>query len=393
MRAIAPQRKLFPTLAHNHYFNFGGQGPLPEPALQAILAAYEKLQKDGPFSRQIFDWIERETDRLRQNLAAELGTNIAAVTLTENVTAGCNIALWGLDWQAGDRILLTDCEHPGVIAICQEIRRRFGVEIDVCPLLATLNTGDPIVAIAEHLHPKTRAVVISHVLWNTGQVLPLEAIANVCHQFRRDRPIAVVVDAAQSVGMLPLNLDALGVDFYAFTGHKWLCGPAGVGGLYVRPTAREWLQPTFIGWRGIEISAGQPTGWKLDGRRYEVATSAYPQYAGLAQAIATHRDWGNPQERYDGIARLAAELWQKLTDLPGITCLQTSPPASGLVSFTLDGGKNHKLFVRALEERGFLLRTLAHPDCIRACTHYFTTAGEIDALIAAIAVEIDGGAE
>ena len=389
MREIAPHRELFPTLTHNHYFNFGGQGPLPKPALEAIMVAYEKLQQEGPFSHRIFDWIERETDRLRQNLAAELGTNVAALTLTENVTAGCNIALWGLDWQAGDRILLTDCEHPGVIAICQEIGRRFGVELDSCPLLETINTGDPIVAIAEHLKPQTRAVVISHVLWNTGQVLPLANIAEVCHQFRRDRPIAVVVDAAQSVGMLPLDLDALGIDFYAFTGHKWLCGPAGVGGLYVRPVAREWLHPTFIGWRGIESAAGQPTGWKLDGRRYEVATSAYPQYAGLAKAIATHRDWSNPRERYEGISRLAAELWQKLSDLPGVTCLQASPPASGLIPFTLDGGKNHRHFARALEERGFLLRTLAHPDCIRACTHYFTTSDEIDALVAAIAIELE----
>lgn len=385
MGAIAAHRTLFPALGHKHYFNFGGQGPLPQPALASIIAAYEKLQESGPFSRQIFDWIGRETDRLRQHLADEIGVPVATLTLTENVTAGCNIALWGLDWQAGDRILLTDCEHPGVIAICQEIGRRFGVELDTCSVQATLNGGDPVAEIAAALTPQTRAVVVSHILWNTGQVLPLELIAEVCHQFRRERPIALVVDAAQSVGMLPLKLGGSQIDYYAFTGHKWLCGPAGVGGLYVRPGAREQLRPTFIGWRGIEAPDGQPQGFKIDSRRYEVATAAYPQYVGLTEAIATHRQWGTSQQRYEQICQLAAELWQQLAALPGISCLKQSPPASGLVSFTLADEGGHAPLVRALEARGFLLRTLAQPSCVRACTHYLTTSEEIAALAAAIA--------
>ncbi len=388
MREIAAHRQLFPTLERNRYFNFGGQGPLPAPALKSITAAYEKLQEAGPFSYQIFDWIGRQTDRLRQHLADEIGVPEASLTLTENVTAGCNIALWGLDWQAGDRILLTDCEHHGVIAICQEIARRFGVALDTCTIEATLNGGDPVAEIASALLPQTRAVVVSHVLWNTGQVLPLELIAQVCHQYRRDRPIVLVVDAAQSVGMLPLKLGASEVDYYAFTGHKWLCGPAGVGGLYVRPDRRETLRPTFIGWRSIEAAGGQPQGFKVDGRRYEVATSAYPQYVGLAEAIATHHRWGTPQQRYETLCERAAELWQKLGALPGVRCLKASPPASGLVSFVLSGDPDHARFVRHLETKGFLLRTLAQPDCIRACTHYLTTPAEIDRLVEAVATSI-----
>ena len=158
--------------------------------------------------------------------------------MTENVTVGCNIAFWGIDWQPGDRILLSDCEHPGVIASIQEICRRFQVSVDLFPLLATLNTGDPVAIIASRLQPQTRLVVFSHVLWNTGQVVPVAEIAAAIRQYPSARPIQILIDAAQSVGLLPLKLDELGIDFYAFTGHKWWCGPEGVGGLYVHPAAR-----------------------------------------------------------------------------------------------------------------------------------------------------------
>ncbi|MEB3190899.1 MAG: aminotransferase class V-fold PLP-dependent enzyme, partial [Snowella sp.] len=87
----------------------------------------------------------------------------------------------------------------------------------------------------------------------------------------------VLVDGAQSAGSLPLNLTELGVDYYAFTGHKWFCGPSGVGGLYIAPQRLGELLPTYVGWRSIDYdSRGAMTGWTRDARRYEVATSPYP---------------------------------------------------------------------------------------------------------------------
>jgi len=278
--ASLSDRQPFPALRDKAYFNYGGQGPLPTAAIVAIQQAFEQIQQLGPFSGQVNAWITAEADQTRRAIAAELGTTPETITLTEDVSVGCNIALWGIDWQQGDHLLLSDCEHPGIIAAAQEIQRRFGVELSTCPLQATLNVGDPNVGdpvevVARHLRPKTRLVVLSHILWNTGQVLPLEKIVAACHGFASHNPIRVLVDAAQSVGVLPLNLTTLQADFYAFTGHKWWCGPEGVGGLYVRPDALADLHPTFIGWRGIVTDkTGQPIGWKPDGRRYEIATSA-----------------------------------------------------------------------------------------------------------------------
>ncbi|MEM6425085.1 MAG: aminotransferase class V-fold PLP-dependent enzyme [Cyanobacteria bacterium P01_D01_bin.128] len=380
-----PWQQQFPALTHKHYFNFGGQGPMPQAAIDAIYQAHLRVQTEGPFSGSIYHWIQQTTAAMRQTLAEELQVAVEAITLTENVTVGCNIPLWGIDWQAGDRILLTDCEHPGVIAAVEEISRRFQVAIDVCPMLATAQGGDPLAVIEAALQPRTRLLVLSHLLWNTGQVLPLAEIVRCCHG--RPQPVWVLVDAAQSVGMMPLDLTATAVDFYAFTGHKWCCGPAGVGGLYVRPALREAIAPTFIGWRGITTDAqATPTGWEPTGQRYEVATSDYPLMVGLQTAMALHRDWGTATERYQHVCQLSAQLWQHLQQQPRIQMITATPPPSGLVSFqilTAEGIPSptaHTQLVTDLEAENFLLRTLLHPHCVRACVHYFTLTSELQAL-------------
>ncbi|MEG4505372.1 aminotransferase class V-fold PLP-dependent enzyme [Microcoleus sp. F6_B4] len=376
-------RQQFPALANKAYFNYGGQGPLPEPALDAIYQAYKRVQLGGPFSGQVGAWVVQEAMLTRRAIASELAVPPETIALTEDVTVGCNIALWGIDWKAGDHLLISDCEHPGVVASVMELQRRFKIEVSICPLAATLNEGDPVAVIADNLRPNTRLLVISHILWNTGQVLPLAEIVKVCHQ----TGVKVLVDAAQSVGVLPLNLIESGVDFYAFTGHKWWCGPEGLGGLYVSAEALADLHPVFIGWRGIVTDANAKVlGWKSGSQRYEIATSAYPLYAGLRSAIALQHEWGTIEERYAEICRLSKYLWQRLSELPDVECLRTSAPEAGLVSFRLTNGMPHNKLVNLLEKQGIMVRTILNPDCVRACVHYFTTEAEIDKLVGAIAI-------
>ncbi|MEG5064933.1 aminotransferase class V-fold PLP-dependent enzyme [Microcoleus sp. B3-A4] len=376
-------RQQFPALANKAYFNYGGQGPLPEPALDAIYQAYKRVQLGGPFSAEVGAWVVQEAMLTRRAIASELTVPPETIALTEDVTVGCNIALWGIDWKAGDHLLISDCEHPGIVASVMELQRRFNIEVSICPLAATLNEGDPVAVIADSLRPNTRLLVISHILWNTGQVLPLAEIVKVCHQ----TGVKVLVDAAQSVGVLPLNLIESGVDFYAFTGHKWWCGPEGLGGLYVSAEALADLHPVFIGWRGIVTDANAKVlGWKSGSQRYEIATSAYPLYAGLRSAIALQHEWGTIEERYAEICRLSKYLWERLSELPDVECLRKSAPEAGLVSFRLTNGRPHKKLVDLLEKQGIMVRTILNPDCVRACVHYFTNEAEIDKLVEAIAI-------
>jgi L-cysteine/cystine lyase len=158
-----------------------------------------------------------------------------------------------------------------------------------------------------------------------------------------------------------------------------------VGGLYVSPEALEQLSPTFIGWRGINLNAtGEPIGWKTGGQRYEIATSAYPLYAGLQEAIAFHHQWGTSEERFQRIQQLSSYLWKRLSQLPQVSCLRTSPPEAGLVSFQLTNGRSHKECVEYLEKNRIFVRTLRDPDCIRACVHYLTLESECDRLVEVI---------
>jgi L-cysteine/cystine lyase len=383
-------RQQFPALTSNTYFNYGGQGPLSMPALQAIQQAYASLDRLGPFSQAANNWAVQVTQQTRQAIATELKVSPVTISLTEDVTVGCNIVLWGMNWQPGDHLLLTDCEHPGIVAAIQEIQRRFGIEVTTCPMQATLNAGDPVACIADRLQPNTRLVVLSHILWNTGQVLPLGEIVAACHRYPSSQgKVRVLVDAAQSVGVLPLDLNALEADFYAFTGHKWWCGPTGVGGLYVRPEVLAELHPTFIGWRSITTDrAGQITGWQPGAQRFEVATSAVPLYAGLQAAIALHHQWGTTLERYQRLCQISQLLWERLSALDGIACLRTvAPPDAGLISFQVKRNPvaaTHCQLVEFLERRGLLVRTIASPSCVRAGVHYFTSDSEIEQLIAGI---------
>jgi L-cysteine/cystine lyase len=385
MNTTEQQRQHFPALANKYYFNYGGQGPLPDVAMEAIINTYREIERIGPFSGQANLRMTKIINSLREAIASELGVNPTEITLTENVTAGCNIVLWGIDWRPGDRLLLSDCEHPGIVATVQEIARRFSLEVVTYPLLATLNQNNPLNVIEEYLCPGTRLLILSHLLWNTGELLPLDQIVRLAHQ----RSIPVLADAAQSVGSIPLDLTALGIDYYAFTGHKWLCGPAGVGGLYISPNALEQIQPTFIGWRGVNLDVqGQPIGWKPGGLKLEVATSAYPLYEGLREAIALHQQWGTPAQRHAQICQSSGYLWEKLAKIPELNCLLESPPPGGLVSFTVKGKLSESELLKLLEEQGFLLRTLTHPNCLRACVHYFTLASEIDRLVELIQMKV-----
>jgi L-cysteine/cystine lyase len=380
MKKLHHHRAQFPALSNKIYFNYGGQGPMPQGAMDAITQSQAHIQHLGPFGNAAYGWISPQIQASREAIAFTLNIPSNTITLTGNVTIGCNIAMWGINWQPGDHLLLSDCEHPGVIATAQEIARRLAIEVTTCPLMATLNEGNPISIIAENLRPRTRLVVLSHVLWNTGQVLPIDKIVELC----RSNNSLLLIDAAQSVGVLPVDLTALGVDFYAFTGHKWLCGPAGVGGLYVRPETRENLHPTFIGLNGVTTnSQAQPTGWQPDGRRYEVSTLSTPLYIGLKAAITIHEQWGTAEKRYEQICKNSQYLWQKLTSLSNVKCLKNSPPESGLVSFQLTNQTSIKL-VQYLESQQILTRTISQPNCIRVSVHYLTLESEIDELITAV---------
>ncbi|MEL7083187.1 MAG: aminotransferase class V-fold PLP-dependent enzyme [Cyanobacteria bacterium J06597_1] len=365
---LATHRQQFPALKGKSYLNFGGQGPLAQPARAAIATAFDSCDRLGPFSKAAFSWVLSEQDALRQALATLLSATSDRITLTESTIAGMNIPLWGLDWRAGDRLLLSDAEHYGVWEIARELQARFGIEIDTCPLS---NSQDCVQTLADYLQPATRMVCISHVLWNSGTVLPLAELTQLC----QERNVLVHVDAAQSAGVLPLNLPELGVDYYAFTGHKWLCGPAGTGALYVSERGQAAIRPTFTGWCKTYAKGGAEC--------FEVSTAAYPLRLGLKAAIELHDRFGTVQERYRQQIRTSQRLWSELQEIAGVDVCNPQQPQTGLVPFTV-AERDPQELETLLEERGIYVRSMADPQSLRASVHYFTSDDDIDRLLSAI---------
>lgn len=378
---IDDHRRQFPALDGKTYFNYGAHGTLPRPAMDAVLDSWEYMQKWGPFSTEINDWIQQEVAKTIACFATQLGAAPETIALTENVTTGCNIVLWGLEWQQGDHILISDCENPGIVAAIQGVARRF--RLHVSSFRVDTSENATIESIARGLRPNTRLVVISHVLWNTGQVLPLTKIAELCrfNRVNRERTL-LLVDGAQSVGVLPLQLAGSGADFYAFTSHKWLCGPEGVGGLFVAPESLEFVQPTFVGWRSVKIDVGDGSfSWQPGAQRFHVSTSAYPLFAGLRRAVSIHDDFAPVEKRYARILELSHYVWERLQQFaPDLECLQASAPEVGLVFFRSRANPSHKV-VRYLETQYCCTRFMYEPDCVRLSLHYFTTRNEVDRLV------------
>jgi L-cysteine/cystine lyase len=313
------------------------------------------------------------------------------LALTENVTSGCVLPLWGLPFAEGDRLLISDCEHPGVVSACVELARRQNLAIDL--LKVKHLRGDQahcdaavIESVAQALTPRTRLVVLSHLLWNTGQVMPIAAVAEQLNQHPQ-QPF-LLVDAAQSFGQIPVEEAAAAADIYAFTGHKWACGPEGLGGVALSERVVAEAAPTVIGWRSLrDESKADLNGSDLfhhDSRRFEVATSCVPLMAGLRCSLELLERQGAADQRWDSIRQLSGNLWQALQGLDHVTPLLETAPASGLVSFQINGEVSPAEHVKQLGSQGLWIRDLADPSCLRACTHISTTGDDINALVAAI---------
>jgi L-cysteine/cystine lyase len=391
-------RTLMPALANKTYFNYGGQGPLPSPSLEAIVATWRSIQELGPFTTAMWPVLEAENSRLRQQLAQWCGAPPSRLALTENVTMGCVLPLWGLPWQAGDAVLIGDGEHDGVVAACRELARRFSLRLQTLPLgtlgepvdVAPRGGGLPatpeeqVLAVLERaLSADTRLVVLSHLLWKTGQRMPIGAIAQRLASHPR-RPW-LLVDGAQSFGSLPVAPEAAQADIYAFTGHKWCCGPEGLGGVLLSERLLEESQPTLIGWRTLRAEEEAGGGFHRDGRRFEVATSCTPLLSGLSASLALLDSVGSAADRLTLLQKQSERLWQGLSQVPGCHPLLADPPPAGLVSFQpqrRDGSLvPPEEVARRLGERGIWLRHLGNPSCLRACTHVTTSEADVDTLL------------
>ncbi|WP_269622450.1 aminotransferase class V-fold PLP-dependent enzyme [Prochlorococcus marinus] len=384
-------RAVLPALANKYYFNYGGQGPLPTSSIKAITDSWYKIQELGPFTNNVWPYISNEIKETKALLSIICGVTNNRVALTENVTSGCILPLLGLPLNSGDHLLISDCEHPGVVSACKELAKRHHLIIDILKVQSlnksvyTKTQKDNLIIqqLEKTLCQKTKVIVLSHILWNTGEIMPIELISELINN-HKNKPY-LLVDAAQSFGQISIKDAASKADIYAFTGHKWAFGPEGLGGVILSERVLSESNPTLVGWKSLKkeesIYSNNLNPFHTDGRRFEIATSCTPLLAGLRNSLNLLQQEGTASERLKTIKTFSNRLWSKLMAAKGINpILQTSPPA-GLVAFNIDSQLSPNQIVKKLGRQSIWIRVLEDPTWLRACVHITSTEEEINKLI------------
>jgi L-cysteine/cystine lyase len=312
--------------------------------------------------------------RAREAAARLVNAGPDDVALTQNTTHGMNLGVAAIDWREGDEVVSTSTEHPGCLMPLHAAARRFGVMVN---LLSAPVTAEKVEAA---LNPRTRLVALSHVDWTDGTVLPLAPICALA----RDRGVLTLVDGAQSVGNIPVDVPATGADMYAFTGHKWVLGPEGMGAFYVRPGLP--IHSPNVGYQSLpnptDFDKGGDYELRPDARRFEASTVSAALAGGFAEAADATRERG--EEGFREILHLADLLMERLSGLPRVTLRSRRPAQSGLVSFEIEGIEAGEAAERLLEQRFVLRYVPARVPYVRASTHLFNTEGELEALTEAV---------
>jgi selenocysteine lyase/cysteine desulfurase len=373
-------REMFPALANNPYvyLNSGGSGP---PSYETIKAMREVDDLCcGPAYLEGADFYAHQNDAYaRAREAAAQLVNAAdpeVVALTQNTTHGMNLGIFSLNWREGDEVVSSRSEHPGTLVPLHALQKRHSVRLKLIepPLMPE--------KVAEEVTSHTRLVALSHVDWTTGEILPLEEICALAHAWGA----LTLVDGAQSVGNIPVDIPATGADMYAFTGHKWVLGPEGMGGFYVRPGLDVWS--TSLGYNSLS----DPTAFQTEGdyweyvyegaRRFEASTMSPTLAAGFAAATDTVYKRG--VEGFAELRHRANLLGSLLEKLPRVTLRSPRPASSGLVSFEVESVAAKEAAKKLLVQK-FVVRFIPEPyPYIRASTHLFNTEEELEALAEAV---------
>ena len=367
---VGAARADLPSARASAYFNAGTFGPVPRPSDAAMRAHLDTSFERGRIGQAGFERWFREMDEMRTAFARSLGAHEDTVALMHCTTDGCSTVLFGLSFQPGDEIVTTTHEHPGLTAPLEELARSRGVVVRaVEPRLE---------AIASAVGPRTRLVAVSHVLWTNGDVLPIAAIARAAH----DANALLLVDGAQSVGAIPVEVEALGADFYTVSGQKWLCGPSGTGALWVRPSALSHLGTPWPWYLSKSRGPDGVRDWTT-ARRLDATTLSMTSMAGAAAALTWHRE--QVERGALGWARESARAVREgLARLSRVKVVPVAQPST-LISFTVEGEKPAAVSAR-LEAAGVLVRPIPGFELVRVSVGFWNDEGDVQRLLGALAV-------
>jgi L-cysteine/cystine lyase len=380
---LAAIRSALPAVEAGIYLNAGSVGPLPAETARAMadLEAWEL--RTGRGHVDYFEDFLARMDEARGAVAAVLGTEVDAVALNHSTTDGMNQAIGAIDWRPGDRAVSTRLEHAGGVGPLHALRARLGVDVELVEAGFGGDDDATLAAFDAAITPGTRLVEVAHVSPMTGAVLPVAAIGELAQA----RGALFVVDGAQAAGAMPVDVAAIGADFYAIPAHKWLLGPEGMGALAVASDAIDRYVPATAG--AFSFASFDPRGevafWP-DARRFDGAGFHRPSVVGMARSIG----WLSMYVGLDWIhargAALASRAADQLAAIPGVDVLTPRQRMATLVTFRIAGWPAST----ALDELGArvfaIARTIDHLDALRISVGFWATEPELDRFVDAVAL-------
>jgi len=359
----------FPIRESCLYLDHAAVCPLPFPVASAMRQRITDQEQTGYANSD--QW--RNAQMSCRHLGGQLmGCDPEDISIIGSTSHGLSLIAEGLDWTSGDEILVGEEEFAANVAPWLNLERQ-GVRV------VRFRQPDGRVsptAVAEAITDRTRLLSVSWVAFHSGWIAPLAQLAALC----REHDVHMVVDAIQGLGVLPMDLGAVGIDAVVADGHKWLLGPEGAGLMATTPAFRQRLRPAISGWRNIHREPGSFFLHRLeyldDGRRFEPGATNDVGIAGLGAALDLLINVGpeNIQQRVEMLARLLTRIliahgWDVFS--PG-----SGQPIAGIVAARHPGVPPKEAAKRLLDRK---VVCSVRQGSVRLSPHFYTTKGELEA--------------
>ncbi|MCE9591954.1 MAG: aminotransferase class V-fold PLP-dependent enzyme [Planctomycetes bacterium] len=371
----------FPILGEMVFFNHAGVAPISGRAAAAMRAFADQAERRAYVKSGWYKRVNEVKESAARLINAQGGDEIAFVA---NTSSGIGLVARGLPWRRGDQVVISNVEYPANRYPWEDLKR-FGVElIEVRELPdGRIDVEDVLDAITD----RTRVVALSHVQYASGFRIDLKPIAETVHRAGG----YLCVDAIQSLGALPVDVRAMGIDFLSADGHKWLLSPEGCGVFYCKRDLIPMLHPAIVGWMNM-VNASEYGKYQFqfldDGRRFEPGSYNVPGILGLGATLELFHEVG-----IDAVwARIEALTTRMCVGLAAKGYRVFSPrerasERSGIVVFTpppVEARRTPPMhqIVADLEAKGIVI--VVREGRLRASPHFYNTVEQVDAMVAAL---------
>lgn len=379
-------RAATPGCAHVLHLNAAGSSL---PSRRTLDATVDHLRLEAEIGGyEAADRARPVLDGFYPSIATLIGAEPEEIAYIENATRAWDLAFYSLDFQPGDRILTCVSEYSSNYISYLQVAKKTGAEIVVVP--DDRHGQIDLAALERAIDKRTKLVSISHIPTQGGLVQPAEAVGKIVN----DAGILYLLDACQSVGMMPIDVKKIGCDFLSATGRKYMRGPRGTGFLYARTRSTSHIEPIFLDNHAARWTGDNEYTVMDDARRFENWERYFAGVIGLKVAADQANELGMPAI-WARLRQLAEGLRERLKSVPGVTLADLGVTKGAIVTFAV-AGKEHVVLKQQLRDQGINvsvstqfssrldLKGRGLKDLMRASVHVYNTDEELDRFVAAL---------